>query len=281
MSIMEQFVSHYGHFIIIVWFTSLISLELITPNYASLKTKLSQLSRLIKHISFWLINQGVGLLITLPMIIWASTHALWQQTDVITLPIAVILGVVTLDLISYWYHRIAHITPLLWRFHEIHHLDEGLDVSTGLRVHFGEVIITGAIKALFIFLLGIPLEAAILFETLIVLQGIYHHSNFKTPNWLINTLSLVITTPKQHATHHHALQKDTDSNYGFIFIWWDKLFFSFNLAQRKKNWRIGLEYSKDLSLFALLISPFHLKPLKERVASDTNTDADSKRETSL
>ncbi|ODN43001.1 sterol desaturase family protein [Piscirickettsia litoralis] len=246
---MQQFIGQYGHVIIILWFISLILLESLIPHYLSFKTNLEKISRLTKHISLWLINQGVGLVIVLPMIIWASQHALWQQTAFIPLPVAIILGLLALDLISYWYHRIAHILPFLWRFHEIHHLDEGLDVSTGLRVHFGEVIITGLIKACFIFLLGIPLEAAILFETLVVLQGIYHHSNFKTPNGLINTLSLIITTPKQHAVHHHALREDTDSNYGFIFIWWDKIFASFNTAKRQKNWRIGLEYSNDLSFF--------------------------------
>ena len=97
--------------------------------------------------------------------------------------------------------------------------------------------------------------------------SLFHHANLKLPLWLERLLSLVVVTPAFHSPHHNEWKRDTNSNYGFIFPWWDWLFGTYNARRRTKDWRMGLNYSPDLSCVGLLCEPFRPTPLWQRQCS--------------
>ncbi len=167
-----------------------------------------------------------------------------------------LLDLILLDGWIYGWHRINHVVPLLWRFHEIHHLDEHLDASSALRFHFGEVILSAFVRAAVIFILNIPLSSVLVFETLLLVVTVFHHSNLRLPQALERALSKVIVTPGLHWVHHHAKREDTDSNYATILSVWDLVFASRSASTRWPAMKIGVEGNSDASLPRLIIKPF-------------------------
>lgn len=166
------------------------------------------------------------------------------------------LDLVLLDLWIYWWHRANHEFPFLWRFHQVHHLDEFLDASSALRFHFGEVFLSSLVRAAVIFLLGVPLAHVVAFETLIALVTMFHHSNLRLPSWLERPLSFLIVTPSIHWVHHHAIRADTDSNYSALLSLWDRLFASRSRTVRSPDMPIGVEGGHDRGIAGLVTRPF-------------------------
>ncbi len=166
------------------------------------------------------------------------------------------LDLVILDCWIYWWHRANHELPFLWRFHEIHHLDETLDASSALRFHFGEVFLSALVRAAVIFLLGVPLANVVVFETTIALVTMFHHSNVRLPPWIERPLSFIVVTPSIHWVHHHAIRADTDSNYSTLLSVWDRLFGSRSATPRSPDMAIGVEGGHDRGIAALVTRPF-------------------------
>ena len=146
--------------------------------------------------------------------------------------------------------------PVLWRFHEVHHLDRILDSTTAVRFHFGEVLLSAGARAAVIVLFGIPVASVLVFETLVLIASIFHHSNLRLPSGLEAALSRVVITPGIHWVHHHKVRRDTDSNYGTILSVWDPLFGSRSKTQRSLTMPIGVEGRREQPLPALLARPF-------------------------
>ena len=213
-------------------------------------------ARLARNLGLWLINVALSLLIVLPATLFAARHVLlwrplwWQGTA------GLVLDLVVLDFLIYWWHRANHRIPFLWRFHEVHHLDRFLDSTTALRFHAGEVALSAAARALVILLLAFPLASVLAFETLVLIAAIFHHSNLKLPPALERRLARVVITPSIHWVHHHALKRDTDSNYGTILSVWDPLFASRNWRPRTPEMEIGVEQEAEGSFATLLVKPF-------------------------
>lgn len=166
------------------------------------------------------------------------------------------LDLVLLDCWIYWWRRANHELPLLWRFHEIHHLDEFLDASSALRFHFGEAFLSSLVRVAVIFVLGAPLAHVVAFETLLALITMFHHSNVRLPAGLERALSFVVVTPSIHWVHHHAIRADTDSNYSTLLSVWDLLFASRSATQRGPDMAIGVEGDHDRGIAALVKRPF-------------------------
>lgn len=210
------------------------------------------LNRLARNFSLAGVNLLIGPLIVLPVSQLASVHALglrpvwWNMA----------LDLVVLDFWIYAWHRMNHVVPFLWRFHEVHHLDEMLDTTTGLRFHFGEVALSSMVRAGVIWVLGVPIGTVVIFETLIVLMALFQHSNVKLPPAIERALSYVIVTPSIHWLHHHALRADTDSNYSTILSIWDRIFLSISFHQRAPDMDMGVEGLHDQTLPRLILRPF-------------------------
>jgi len=159
----------------------------------------------------------------------------------------VVLTVILLDLAIYGQHVLFHAVPLFWRIHRVHHADLDLDVSSGLRFHTLEIVLSMAIKIGFVALLGASALGVILFEVILNATAMFNHSNVKLPLGLDNLLRKVIVTPDMHRVHHSVYRNETNSNYGFNLSCWDRLFRTY-IAQPKdghEGMQIGLSESRD------------------------------------
>lgn len=166
--------------------------------------------RVLKNFGLAGFNALLSPLIVLPVTQLAAGHAFHWRPESWSGGWFILVDLLILDCWIYWWHRANHVLPFLWRFHEVHHLDETLDASSALRFHFGEVVMSSLVRAAVIILLGIPFAAVAVFEVLVAVNAIFHHSNLKLPRWLERPLSWVIVTPAIHWVHHHAIRRDTD-----------------------------------------------------------------------
>jgi sterol desaturase/sphingolipid hydroxylase (fatty acid hydroxylase superfamily) len=128
-----------------------------------------------------------------------------------------------MDLTFYWWHAANHRVPFLWRFHNVHHIDPDLDVSTAFRFHFGEVLLSTAFRALQIAAIGVSAPAFAAYELAFQANTLFHHSNVRLPLRLERLLNLVLVTPRMHGTHHSQVRAEATSNYSVVFSWWDRL----------------------------------------------------------
>lgn len=221
---------------------------------ARLETMSARLMRLAKNVSFAGINAALSPLIVIPLSAFAAQWVTpWRPAWVSGL----LIDLIALDIWIYWWHRANHELPLLWRFHEVHHLDQFLDLTTAVRFHFGEVLLSSVVRAAVILALAVPLAHVVVFETLVTLCAVFHHSNVALPPRLERALSFIIVTPSIHWVHHHAVRADTDSNYANILSLWDRVFGSRSRTMRSKDMPIGVEQRTDEGFSRLVIRPFH------------------------
>ena len=175
---------------------------------------------------------------------WAQNHkiGLLNLLDGSWWPVAAIATVAVQSLSSYVQHVVMHKTPWLWRLHRVHHLDTTLDLSTGLRHHPFEVLTALLFDISIATAFGLQPWALVAYGTVDGLFSFFGHANFKLPARLDHVLRLCVVTPRIHAVHHSSYQPETDSNYGSVFIIWDRLFGTYsNLrADRPDEIQYGL-----------------------------------------
>lgn len=179
----------------------------------------------------------------------------------------VVLGIVLLDLIIYWQHRLFHAIPLFWRLHQVHHTDLNYNISTGVRFHPIEIILSLFIKLAVVWFLGTPAVAVLLFEILLSSCALFNHGNIKLPLVLEPYLRWFIVTPDMHRIHHSIHKTETDSNFGFSVPWWDRLFGSYcaEPCEGHIQMKVGqIEYRRpeQVNLIHSLQQPFKAKPRK-------------------
>ncbi len=136
----------------------------------------------------------------------------------------VVIAVVALDLTIYFQHVMLHAVPILWRLHRVHHADLDLDVTTGLRFHPFEILLSLLIKLAAIVLLGAPVVSVVIFEVLLNATSMFNHGNVRLPAAADRLLRWLIVTPDMHRVHHSIEEDETNSNFGFNLPWWDRLF---------------------------------------------------------
>jgi sterol desaturase/sphingolipid hydroxylase (fatty acid hydroxylase superfamily) len=150
----------------------------------------------------------------------------WGLLNQVEMPgwLALAGSVVILDGAIYLQHVMFHAVPLFWRLHRVHHADLDFDVTTGSRFHPVEILLSMLIKFAVIVLLGPPLVAVVIFEVLLNATAMFNHSNVRLPASIDALLRAVIVTPDMHRVHHSHLEHETNSNFGFNFSVWDRLF---------------------------------------------------------
>ncbi|MEO1041508.1 MAG: sterol desaturase family protein [Pseudomonadota bacterium] len=161
--------------------------------------------------------------------------------------------ILLLDLFIYAWHRANHEIPFLWRFHRVHHFDGFLDVTSALRFHPGEVLLSVVVRGALIITMDIAALSILLFDALVILSAAFHHSNVRLTQSTDDLLRQVMVTPNHHRVHHIDNRTDTDSNYGTIFSLWDRLFKSYRSAPNPGKY--GVEGETDKPLRQLLINP--------------------------
>ena len=153
--------------------------------------------------------------------------------------------IVVFDFWMYVWHRLNHENPVLWRFHRVHHSDPKVDASSGVRFHPGEIILSWIVRIPIIFLVGIPLRFVLAYEILMAPFIFFHHSNIRFPERLDNAYRLFFASPHMHRIHHSVKQAETDSNYGSILSFWDRIFRSIRIRPDPENINQGLpEFSQ-------------------------------------
>ena len=135
-----------------------------------------------------------------------------------------LIAFVVLDFAVWLEHVASHKIPIFWRIHRMHHADTGFDVTTGLRFHPLEILLSMAWKAAVVIALGAPVLSVLVFEIVLNGMSMFNHANARLPLPLDRVLRLVLVTPDMHRVHHSAIPSETDSNYGFNFPFWDRLF---------------------------------------------------------
>jgi sterol desaturase/sphingolipid hydroxylase (fatty acid hydroxylase superfamily) len=181
------------------------------------------------------------------------------------LSVAALVGFLALDLVIYVQHVVFHKVPVLWRLHRMHHADLDIDVTTGVRFHPLEIVISLLIKIAVILALGIPVVAVILFEVVLNVTSMFNHSNVSMPAWLDRVLRFIVVTPDMHRVHHSILRRETDSNFGFNLPWWDRLFGTYRAQPEAGHagMTIGIPAFRDpaeLRIDRLLTQPFRNDP---------------------
>jgi sterol desaturase/sphingolipid hydroxylase (fatty acid hydroxylase superfamily) len=188
---------------------------------------------------------GVGLFNMVALPAWAS----------------IIISVMVLDLAIYLQHVLFHAVPALWRLHRMHHADLEVDVTTGLRFHPVEILLSTGIKLAIVAAVGAPAAAVVIFEVLLNATSIFNHSNIRIPVGIDRILRWFVVTPDMHRVHHSILRRETNSNFGFNLPWWDRLLGTYRAqpAAGHAAMTIGIEQFRDpreLGLDRMLLQPF-------------------------
>lgn len=168
-----------------------------------------------------------------------------------------IIALFLLDLSNYFMHRLKHGVPLLWRFHRVHHTDAHLDVTSGVRFHPGETLFSILFQTAVVVACGIPFWALVLYFLVLSAAIQLNHSNVRWPRWLDRAVRAFFVSPYMHRTHHSRVQSETDTNFGDIFPYWDRLFGTYYDKASLDGFVTGLEeYGPGQSVLRLLRIPF-------------------------
>jgi sterol desaturase/sphingolipid hydroxylase (fatty acid hydroxylase superfamily) len=187
----------------------------------------------------------------------------WGLFNQFELPslLKIIFSILILDFAIYLQHVMFHVIPLLWRLHMVHHTDMDIDVTTGVRFHPIEIILSMGIKTITVILTGAPSLAVLIFEILLNGTSMFNHGNVRYSQQIDSLLRLLVVTPEMHRVHHSTIRWESNSNLGFNFPWWDRLFGTYRPQPAKGHveMTLGLDQYKEpqkLTLPWLIILPF-------------------------
>lgn len=252
----------YGGPILVVLFVLLVYLQFRRP----LRRWVGRLGRRL------VTNAGVALptfaalrLVLIPLEVAVAYWAAQNQFGLlylVTLPgwLHGLLAFLLLDYLLYVWHWLNHQIPLLWRFHNVHHTDLDLGVTTAIRFHFGEMLLSAFFRAGGILLIGAGPIAVLVYEVAFEASVAFHHSNWRLPLKLERAMSWLIVTPRMHGIHHSIVQRETNSNYSNLLNVWDRMHRTIRLNVRQNDLVIGVPAYQpddhDQSLVGLLTLPF-------------------------
>ena len=201
--------------------------------------------------------------------ILAEAHG-WGLFHFALLPkwLASLIAFFLLDLAIYLQHRLFHEVPVLWRLHRVHHADLDVDVTTGARFHPLEILLSLGIKFLIIVIVGAPPMAVLAFEIGLNATSMFNHSNVWIASSVERVLRWLVVTPDMHRVHHSMVRRETDSNFGFNFPWWDRLFSTYRAEPEAghEGMTIGTEPFRDPK--ELRLDRMLLQPIRNEKRSD-------------
>jgi len=273
---MDAFVVDYEPAVRILAFAGVLAIMVIWEFLAPRRPRtLARLRRWPANLSIVVLNTFIVRL-TFPAAALGVALAVeaqgWGLLHGIGMPawVAILAGIVLLDLVIYLQHLLFHAVPVLWRLHRMHHADLDLDVTTGARFHPVEIVLSLLIKFATIAALGIPPAAVVLFEVLLNATSMFNHSNVRIAPVLEPVLRSLLVTPDMHRVHHSVERDETNSNFGFNLSLWDRLFGTYRAQPRAGHqaMTIGIPDFRDTaecsSLLSMLAIPFRRAPAPRR-----------------
>ncbi|MEP3435819.1 MAG: sterol desaturase family protein [Hoeflea sp.] len=252
-------------------FIALAAIELLAPRLERDEMRGAFKSRRWVTNLAMVVLSSVALRIVFPLA--AVGTAVWAQSSgyglfpFLGLPlwVAGIMAFIVLDFAVWLEHVVSHKWPWLWRIHRMHHADTGFDLTTALRFHPLEIVLSMVWKAAVIVALGAPPVAVLVFEIVLNGAAMFNHANIKLPKAVDAVLRLLIVTPDMHRIHHSTDHRETDSNYGFNLAIWDRIFSTYTHVPRRGDTgiEIGLAEWRDgqtANLGWALALPFRFPP---------------------
>lgn len=235
------------------------AIPLVQPHYK--KNKLKHAAVNMGFTIIHLIIHTFFAILIIKLSDWCKTNhfglVYWMNTTTIGI---IIISFLTLDFFGGWLvHITEHKIRLLWHFHVVHHADNNVDVTTGLRHHPIESLLRGIFFFMGILICGAPMYAVMIFQTLLVLSTAFTHANIALPERLDNLLSYLLVSPNMHKVHHHWKQPYTDSNYGAVLSIWDRILGTFKkLDITRLHYGLDRYYpnEEDENFISLLKKPF-------------------------
>ena len=236
-------------------------------------------SRAVGRVARWPNNLGVAVVDTIAVRLIFPTAAVgmalsaeergWGLLNILDWPawLVVPVAVLLLDLAIYGQHVAFHYVPVLWRLHRMHHADLDFDVTTGVRFHPIEIVLSMIIKIAVVAALGAPAISVVIFEVLLNATSMFNHGNVRLPERLDRILRWIVVTPEMHRVHHSIVRTETDSNFGFNQPWWDYLFGTYRAqpAAGHEGMTIGIDRFREageLRLDRMLLQPFRNDPTR-------------------
>jgi sterol desaturase/sphingolipid hydroxylase (fatty acid hydroxylase superfamily) len=238
-----------------------LALEKIWPLRKITQTKTP---RVMRNLGLAAVAAAVTRFIFYPIVIQTSLHTQsegWGIVPLLGLPrwANVLLLVVLFDYTLFIWHWLIHRIGFLWRFHNVHHVDLDVDVSTASRFHFGELALSSFFRSTQVIIFGADLASLMIFELTATFAAQFHHSNLALPKKVDDLLKAVIVTPRMHGVHHSIVREETDSNFGTIFSIWDRLHGTFKANIPQDQITIGVAAYRDpqeLTFLKSLALPF-------------------------
>jgi sterol desaturase/sphingolipid hydroxylase (fatty acid hydroxylase superfamily) len=261
---MPEFAPTFETLIGVVVASVFVALLIFETRFSLRHATSSKAKRFVINAGISAIALATGAYIVAPIaigLVARSSEKPFGLLQIIPLPSGVefVLGFLLLDLTFYYWHRANHAFPFFWRFHNVHHVDPDLDVSTSFRFHFGEVLCSLVFKALQVYLIGISLLTYLVYELIFQCATLFHHSNVRLPISFERCLNKIIVTPRMHGIHHSIVKDETNSNYSIIFRWWDLMHGTLGLNVEQSDIIIGVPAyfdPEDNKFLSLLILPF-------------------------
>ncbi len=173
--------------------------------------------------------------------------------------IKITLTIALLDLWSYWWHRFNHTIPFLWRFHRAHHTDTEMCATSAYRFHPVEIIFSSLLRIPLIFMLGLRVEGLVLYEAILTVSIVFHHSNIGIGDRADSIVRTIIVSPVMHKLHHSVLPREFSSNYSSILSVWDRLFGTWTETDKPREIKLGLNIFRDekwQGYWGILRTPF-------------------------
>jgi sterol desaturase/sphingolipid hydroxylase (fatty acid hydroxylase superfamily) len=242
---MPDFVLQFKIIISVIVIAVFLALLILERRFSLRQAKRSKGQRYLINIGVSALALATGAYVVAPVAFqltsWASETSFGLlQIMPLPFPVEIILGFLLMDLSFYYWHRANHSLPILWRFHNIHHVDPDLDVSTSFRFHFVEVLYSVVFRALQVTLLGVSLFTYLAYELVFQCATVFHHSNVRLPITAERWLNKIIVTPRMHGIHHSIAREETNSNFSVVFRWWDLMHGTLKLNVKQSEIVIGI-----------------------------------------
>ena len=184
------------------------------------------------------------------------------------------LGFLLLDYTLYVWHRLNHRSPLLWRFHAVHHVDLDLDTTTGIRFHFGELALSAGFRTAQLLLIGVDRRTLQVWQQALITSVVFHHSNVALPAGAERALQTVLVTPRMHGIHHSTRRDELNTNFSSLLSVWDRLHRTFLRDVPPDAITVGVDGfldPRDVTLERSLTLPF--RPERRLLPATRPTDS--------